>query len=365
MKVRTNFLVLSLFALALIFGIPVSQPDASADSLRDQMIVKAKKERMVVVAGSIAEDIKRDLKGFRKKYPFITIKDLEMNTKDTVNRVSLEARAGRLSIDWAGISEDGSEIFVRRGILAKYEFPHLKDFVRGSQPPHGLYVGGMANPRVQGMYNTELISPKDVPRSWEDMGDPKWKGKTMLSRSSEEIPGRLAWLWRKNGKWDWERAFDLFTKLKAQNPVIGRGYSGGAQRVAAGEVAIFWFCPITVPARLSMTKGAPVSLIAFPRMFGGLRAWSIFKDAPHPASAWLLMDYITSPEGQFEFTDRVGGFIPLNRKAKIGAQAKWSVDRGAKVEDMDLIDLSNLKEIYSNKVQKKSEGFYFKLLGLR
>ena len=365
MKVRTNLLVLSLFALALIFGIPMSQPDASADSLRDQMIVKAKKERMVVLAGSIAEDIKRDLKGFRKKYPFITIKDLEMNTKDTVNRVSLEARAGRLSIDWAGISEDGSEIFVRRGILAKYEFPHLKDFVRGSQPPHGLYVGGLANPRIQGAYNTELISPKDVPKSWEEMGDPKWKGKTMLSRSSEEIPGRLAWLWRKGDKWDWERAFDLFRKLKAHNPVIGRGYSGGMQRVAAGEVGIFWFVPASVPTRLAMVKGAPVNLIAFPKYFGGLRAWSIFKDAPHPASAWLLMDYITSPEGQYEFTDKVAAFIPLNRKAKPGRQAQWMVERGGKVENMNLVDLSNVKQIYSDKVQKKSEQFYFKLLGLR
>ena len=63
--------------------------------------------------------------------------------------------------------------------------------------------------------------------------------------------------------------------------------------------------------------------------------------------------------------DTVGGFIPLNRKAKVGAQAKWGVDRGAKVENMDLIDLSNLKEIYSDKVQKKSENFFFKLLGLK
>ncbi len=219
---------------------PLSQPDAFAGSLRDQMIAKAKKEGTLVLSGSIAEDLKRDLKGFRKRYPFMTIKDIEMNTKDTVNRVSLEAKAGRLTIDWAGISEDGSEIFVRRNLLAKNTCPHLKDFVRGSQPPHGLYVGGLGNPRVQVMYNTDLVSPKDVPKTWEEMGDPKWKGKTMLSRSSEEIPGRLAWLWRKNGKWDWERAFDLFRKFKAHDPVIGRGYSGGAQRVAAGEVPCFF-----------------------------------------------------------------------------------------------------------------------------
>ncbi len=77
------------------------------------------------------------------------------------------------------------------------------------------------------------------------------------------------------------------------------------------------------------------------------------------------MAYITSPQGQFEFTDKVAGFIPLNRKAKTGALAQWMVDRGGKVENMDLIDLSNLKEIYSDEIQKKQEGFFFKLLGLR
>jgi len=41
------------------------------------------------------------------------------------------------------------------------------------------------------------------------------------------------------------------------------------------------------------------------------------------------------------------------------------VERGGKVENMNLVDLSNVKQIYSDKVQKKSEQFYFKLLGLR
>jgi iron(III) transport system substrate-binding protein len=223
----------------MMFVIPLVQPDAKAASLRDEMIAKAKKEGSLVIAGSVASWIRTSLDGFQKRYPFIKIKDLEMNTKSTVNRVSLEAKAGRLSIDWAGISEDGSEIFVRRGLNAKLNFPHLKDFEPGSQPPHGLYVGGTANPRIQGVYNTDLIPPQEAPKSWEGVGDIKWKGKTMISRSSEEFPGRLAWLWHdKNGKWDWERSFDLFRKIKAQEPVIGRSFHSGGQRVAAGEVGL-------------------------------------------------------------------------------------------------------------------------------
>ncbi len=363
MKRSASFVL--VFISVAFFGLSIDQSDLRAASLRDEMIAKAKKEKVLVIAGSIANDIK-NLKGFHKRYPFIQIKDLEMNTKSTVNRVSLEAKAKRLSIDWAGISEDGAEIFVRRGLNAKYEFPHLKDFIPGTQPPHGLYVGGFANTRVQGAYNTDLIKPEDVPKTWEDMGDPKWTGKTMISRSAEEVPGRLAWLWRdKNGKWDWERAFELFRKLKAQNPVIGRGFAGGTNRVAAGEVAIFWFTPASTAARLAVQKGAPMGLIAFPNFFGGLRAWSIFKDAPHPAAAWLLTDYLTSPEGQFEFTDKAAGFVTLNRKAKLGSMGKWVHDHGGRVDSMEFIDLANIKEIYSQEVQDKSEQFFFKLLGLR
>ncbi len=358
------------FMIVAFFGITMSQPEsARAASFKEEMIAKAKKEGALVLAGSVVEDIKQGVLNFRKQYPFIKIKSLEMNTKSTVNRVSLEAKAGRLSIDWAGISEDGAEIFVRRGLNAKYTFPHLKDFVPGTQPPHGMYVSGFANPRVQGAYNTDLIKPEDVPKSWEEMGDPKWKGKTMISSSSEEIPGRLAWMWRdKNGKWDWDRAFDLFRKLKAHSPVVARGYSGGNTRVAAGEVAIFWFTPATPGAMLAVIKGAPMGLIAFPKFFGGLRAWSIFKDSPHPASAWLLTDYMTSPEGQYELTERggeAGGFLTLNKKAKTGKILRWVKKQGAVVENTIFVDLNNLKEIYSKENQEKSEQFFFKLLGLR
>ncbi|MDP2645797.1 MAG: extracellular solute-binding protein [Desulfobacterales bacterium] len=364
MKRKVQFLVSLMVMLFVLLGL---QPDAAfSSSLRDEMIVKAKKEGTLVIAGSVADNIKRDLIGFQKRYPFIKIRDLDLNTKSAVNRVSLEAKAGRLSIDWVGISEDGAEIFVRRGLNAKYEFPHLKDFVPGSQPPHGMYVGGAANLRVQGVYNTDLIKPEEVPKSWEEMTDPRFKGKTMFSRSAEEIPGRLAWLWRdKDGKWDWDRAFDFFTRLKAHDPVIASGFVSGTNRVAAGEAAIFWFTPPGPAARMAVLQKAPLSLIAVPKFFGGLRAWSIFKATPHPASAWLLTDYLTSPEGQFELTERIMGFTPLNKKARLGKLANWIAERGGTVENVDLIDLSKLDEIYSDAVQEKSEQFFFKLLGLR
>ncbi|MDP2646596.1 MAG: extracellular solute-binding protein [Desulfobacterales bacterium] len=363
MKTRV-FLMVAI--MATFFGTTLSRPDTRAASLREEMVVKAKAEGSLVVVGSNASLLRTGLDGFRRRYPFIKITDLAMNTGSTVNRVSLEAKAGRLTIDWAGISEDGSEVLVRRGLNAKLDFPHLKDFEPGSQPPHGLYVGGAANPRIQGVYNTDLVSPQEVPKSWEDIGDPKWKGKTMISRSSEEFPGRLAWFWRdRTGNWNWDRAFELFRKIKAQDPVIGRGMYGGGQSVAAGEVAIFWFAVPSSVAQLAVQRGAPIGLIAFPKFFGALRAWNIFKNAPHPAAAWLFTDYLISPEGQFEFSDKVGAYLPLNRKAKLGSLAQWADNLGASVKNMVLLDLAKLEEIYDPAAQKKSQEFFFQLMGLR
>ncbi|MDP2645592.1 MAG: extracellular solute-binding protein [Desulfobacterales bacterium] len=358
--------VLSIIVVIAMFLTPLIQPgEVFAASLREEMIAKAKKEGTLVVAGSLAEDIATNLTGFKKMYPFINVRHMEINTKDTINRVVTEAQAGRLSIDWTGTSEDGAEILARRGFLAKNDFPHLKDFRANSQPPHGLYVSGVVNCRVQGIYNTELVSPAEAPKSWDEMGDPKWKGKTMLARSAEEFPGRLAWLWRdKDGKWDWERSFELFRKLKAHDPVIGQSFPGGAQRVAAGEVGIFWFAPPTVAANLAL-RGAPLGLIVIPKFFGGLRAWTNLKDAAHPGAAWLMTDFLTSAEGQYEWTEKIGAHLPLNLKAKLGKGTQWAVDQGISHEKLELIDLRDADKIYSPEVQEKSETFFFKLLGLR
>lgn len=340
-------------------------PGAQSQSLRDQMIAKAKKNPTLVVAGSNADDLRDKLKGFKKLYPFITVKAVTANTADTINRSVTEAEAGRLTIDLAAVDDAGTELLAKRGLLKNYEYPHLANFAAGSQPPHGMYVDLVGNPRVQGVYNTDLVPPKTAPRDWEAMLDPKWKGMSMISRSSEEFPSRLAWLWRKNDKLDWERAFDFFEKLvKNQKPVIARGYSGGNQRVGAGEVGIFWFSSIGQAVKLAL-KGAPVGLIAFPKFPITYRAYGIYKDAPHPEAAWLLTDYLTSPEGQTEYTNVISAKLTLNKKATPGRLAKWMVEQGATVENGDLIDPSKAPEIFTEEVAKKSEDFYFKLLGIK
>ena len=335
------------------------------DDMRAKMIEKAKKEGEFVVAGSNAAEFRDRLKGFRKLYPWLKVKAFDANTSATINRVVTEAKAGKLTIDMVGVDESGTESLAQQGLLKGYDYPHMKDMLGNTQPKHGLYVDGFMNPRVQGIYNTDLVKPADAPKNWDDMISPRYKGLALLSRSSEEFPSRLAWIWGSADKLNWEKSFDFFTKMvENQKPAIGRGYSGGTKRVAAGDVGIFWFPALGPYARLK-AKGAPIAVISFPKFPMTFRSYAIMKDAPHPAGSWLLIDYLMSPEGQYEYTQVVSAKVVVNKKAKSGKLAKLLVDGGATADKAALVEPDTAAKIYTPEVLKKSEDFFFKLLGIK
>jgi len=348
----------ALLSLVLLSASPVySQP------LRDQMIAKAKQEGQVVFMGDLADELKNRLKGFVQKYPFIRFKSLEARHGEVVNRVAAESRVGRLTVDVSGMSLEDVTPLLRLNLLQKYEFPHLRDFPKGSQASSGLYVIGQMDPVPQGVYNTKLVPPGEVPQSWEQMVDPKWKGKSIVSRSRNTTVARLARLWHKDGNMNWERAMDYTRQIKRNEPALGGpGINVHVNRVAAGEFAFMWFPAIGSVSRVGV-QGAPLGFIAFPKMFASYEIWMIFKGAPHPAASWLLVDYLLSPEGQFEYTDTVNAVVPMNQKGKAGKLGQWVIDRGVTLEKSELDEPDRVLEVFTEEDMKKSVDAYNSILG--
>ena len=126
--IRFRLIPLALF-LSFVF-VPFSVPQARAESLRDKMTAQARKEGTVVLSGSQVDQMRDQFTGFRKRYPFITIKARPANTRDTINRVLLENRVNKSSIDVVHVGDDGGETLAGRGIVQKFTFPHLKDFIK-------------------------------------------------------------------------------------------------------------------------------------------------------------------------------------------------------------------------------------------
>jgi hypothetical protein len=131
---------------------PAPPGEKPASSELEQIIAKAKEEGEMVVVGSHGDDFATQLEGFKAKYPFITLKGLDLNSTKTVNRAVMEVKAGRVTMDVTEIGENGQYLLAGEGYLQEpeVEFPHLQDFEARFQPSSGLFVSFQISPRNQG-----------------------------------------------------------------------------------------------------------------------------------------------------------------------------------------------------------------------
>ena len=141
------------------------------------------------------------------------------------------------------------------------------------------------------VYNTKLVSPQDVPRSWNDLLQPRWKKKLGLDTKSFEWFGyMLKVMGQKNG-------LEYMQRLAEQNiQFTNGGRTLMAQLVAAGEMTMALVYREDV--ELLKDKGAPVDWVAFEPIIPSIHPIGINIYAPHPHAARLFIDFALSREGQ-------------------------------------------------------------------
>jgi iron(III) transport system substrate-binding protein len=116
-----------------------------------------------------------------------------------INRLLTEERAGKHQADVVWLQFHQVSALERDGMLARYVA--LED----AALPDGLKVPGqwrsLGNRLFHIMYNTKLVSEKDAPKSWEDLLDPKWKGKLILDAASYNWFVGCWTTWEKRRAW--------------------------------------------------------------------------------------------------------------------------------------------------------------------
>ena len=175
--------------------------------------------------------------------------------------------------------------------------------------------------------NSNLV--KDPIKSWNDLLDPKWKGK-ILSDDYRAIGGGSSFFsvtYEKLGK-------EYQEKLAAQNVVFTRDMREAERRIARGEFAIYlpWLLNY-----LPSLKGLPVKA-AIPQE--GVvylpYASSILTKAPHPNAARVLIDFMLSDEGQTIYASE--GLLPTAE----GFSSKLPPDY-AELANIKLLGVSKLE----------------------
>jgi iron(III) transport system substrate-binding protein len=165
----------------------------------------------------------------------------------------------------------------------------------------------IANQMILPAYNKKLLPAKDVPKTWEDLLDPKWKDGKLGVLSSTHHWARLA-----AGPWGEEKTTDFIKKLSAQKPILGRG-GEIAQRVLIGEILI----ATTMHDDQIQEQAEKQSPLIFadqvrPVVSAEYHA-GVLKGAPHVNAAHLFAAFLTTAEAQ-ELLDKHLGLSSVHVK---------------------------------------------------
>ena len=139
---------------------------------------EARKEGEVVFYGNVRQEhITKLNESFQKKYPFIKVQYLRAGPLAVMNRVMTEARVGSRLVDVINLDVFNSWVLKEAGLLQPYKSRETEAFPEQYRDPSGLVPCCMyVSSNVIG-YNTKLVAPHEIPKTYNDLLDQKWKGK--------------------------------------------------------------------------------------------------------------------------------------------------------------------------------------------
>jgi iron(III) transport system substrate-binding protein len=146
------------------------------------------------------------------------------------------------------------------------------------------------NPRNV-VYNTSLVKAADAPHSYEDMLDPKWKGKIVAPAFGAAFGG-LALIMGE------DKAYDFVRQLvQKQKMVLVSTFTDMTSKVANGEFAIGY--GIDANTIGLMDKGAPIANAPLKKVWGSSNYAVVLKNAANQNAARAFGYFICcTPEGQ-------------------------------------------------------------------
>ena len=140
-------------------------------------------------------------------------------------------------------------------------------------------------------YNTRLVAPRMVPKTYDDLLDPKWKGKLMMEGTKADwFAGMLQIMGQ-------ERGLQYMRELAKQEPSFAEGHELLAQLVAAGEGVFDINIPASSVERVK-ENGAPIDWTALGEAPAIMVGIGLSSQAAHPNAAKLFIEFALSREGQ-------------------------------------------------------------------
>ena len=259
----------------------------------------------VVVYTSRAEALfKPVIEAFNAAYPDIKVTVLNGSNSELAARI-LEERANPKADVLINSDILTMENLAAEGVFAPNDSAAVMAVPADYRADDGSWVALTLRARVI-MYNTDLVSPEELPKKMVDLADPKWKDVIGSANSTNgAMMAQLVIMRNQLG----EPATEAFIQgLLENNAQFFGGHTDVRKAVGAGELKLglvnhYYY-------HLSKAEGAPVGVIYPDQEDGGLGLMvnstnaGIIKGGPNPEMARIFVDFMLSPAGQKIYAER-------------------------------------------------------------
>jgi iron(III) transport system substrate-binding protein len=276
-------------------------------------------------------------KGFEATHPTVDVQWVDMGSQEVLDRLRAEKANPQADL-WFGAP---SEIFGRaadEGLLDPYTPTWADKVPAEAKDAQGRWFGTYMTPEVIA-YNTRAVSAAEAPKDWNEVIDPKWKGKVLIRNPVESGTMRaifgamLARSIAETGStaqgWDWLRKLDANTKEYTLNPTILYQKLGRQE----GVISLYNMPDI---ATLEQRTKIPVKYV-IPKSGTPLLvdAIAVVKGAPHPDLATRFYEFVTTPASLRYAADSLLR-IPARSDIPVDSLAPWIREAKTKIKPMPL-----------------------------
>jgi iron(III) transport system substrate-binding protein len=255
----------------------------------------AKKEGKIVVYGAVVPQAMDGLhQAFKKKYG-IDVDYWRGSSTQVSERALTEWRAGKPGFDIAEGNRGVQLIMKSEGLFQKFVPPSSEKFPAQFKEKDGLITPWRVLP-ISILYNTELVKAADLPKTFDDLLNPKWTGKISIPDPTRHTT-TAQFLWNlekfKGDKW-----LDYVKALAKQKPILVESLAPVTTTIIKGEAAV----GITYIKYIKQYKG-PVNYVPMDKYLTDPNYLSLSAKSTHPNAAKLYIDFACSPEGQKEIAE--------------------------------------------------------------
>ena len=197
------------------------------------------------------------------------------------------------------LSFPGSLSLVDNGFAQSYKAPNAANWPDELKDPDGFWQGVLILGQVI-TYNTNLVSEDELPKTLNDLTDPKWNGKITMHDYTRGTTSTRIWATIAEETLGKEATIDFLTRLEANvQPVRQRSTGAQNDEVSRGEYHIGIVAQLHDVIKSQM-DGAPVAILQledFPLMWGPTAA-VLLEASENPDAAKVWINFLVSEDAQ-------------------------------------------------------------------